>query len=202
MSNDYFDKQAAEWDDNPVRGELTGAIAAFICETIPLNKDFSVLDYGCGTGLLSFLLSDKVFSVCSADISEGMLTQVRKKITAGNIKNIEAVNFDITKNKPLNKTFDLIVSAMAMHHIADVLTAITKLAALLKSGGWIALADLCTEDGSFHEQGVAIHNGFAPAEIAEHLKSLKMTSVIYKTVFEIPKNQKLYPVFGICAKKI
>ena len=93
MSNEYFDKQAAAWDDNPVRRELTGAIAAFILGTISLNKQFSVLDYGCGTGLLSFLLSDKAASICAADVSDGMLAQVRKKITDGNVKNIEAVNF-------------------------------------------------------------------------------------------------------------
>ncbi len=201
MSNEYFDKQAAAWDDNPVRRELTGAIAAFILGTISLNKQFSVLDYGCGTGLLSFLLSDKAASICAADVSDGMLAQVRKKITDGNVKNIEAVNFDITKDKPLNRTFDLIVSAMAMHHIADAFTAITKLAQLLKPGGWLAIADLCAEDGSFHEKGVVVHNGFEPEDIAKHIKSLKMASVIYKNVFEIPKNKKIYPVFCICGKK-
>ena len=200
MSNEYFDKQALAWDDNPVRRELTSAIAAFICQTIPLNKQFSMLDYGCGTGLLSFLLSYKVGSICAADVSDGMLAQVRKKITAGNVENIEAANFDITKTTPLNRTFDLIVSAMAMHHIEDATGAITKLAQLLKPGGWLAIADLCAEDGSFHEKGVAVHKGFEPAEIAEHLKSLKMTSVKYKNVFEIPKNQRIYPVFCICAK--
>ncbi len=202
MSNEYFDKKAAAWDDNPVRNELTGAIAAFINDTIPLNKQFSVLDYGCGTGLLSFLLSGKVGSVCAADISDGMLGQVCKKITAQNVSNVEALNFDITKNMPLDKTFDLVVSAMAMHHIVDAMAAITKLVNLLKPGGWIALADLCTEDGSFHEEGVALHKGFEPAVIAERLKSIGMESVIYKEVFEISRNEKFYPIFCVCARKV
>lgn len=201
MSNNYFDKQAAAWDDNPVRAELADAIAAFICTTIPLNKQFLVLDYGCGTGILSFLLSDKVDSICAVDISDGMLEQVRKKIIDRNVNNIHAVNFDITKDSPLNRTFDLIVSAMATHHIEDAFAAITKLTELLNPGGWIAIADLCTEDGSFHEKDVALHNGFEPAEIAEHLKSLKMTSVLYENVFEIYRNEKFYPVFCVCARK-
>ncbi|MFA5293819.1 MAG: class I SAM-dependent methyltransferase [Phycisphaerae bacterium] len=202
MSNEYFDKQAAAWNDNPVRRQLTSAIADFLSETIPLNKEFSVLDYGCGTGLLSFLISDKVSSVCAVDISDGMLAEVRKKIITQNVKNIQAVNFDITKDKPLNRTFDLITSAMAMHHIEDTFAAITKLSKLLNPGGWIALADLYAEDGSFHQRDVVVHNGFAPEKIAEHLKSLKMTSVIYKNVFEIPRNEKFYPVFCVCARKI
>jgi len=202
MTNEYFDKQATQWDDKPLRIKRSKTIADFISEKIPLSKELSVLDYGCGTGLVSFFLSDKAASVCAADISDGMLAEVQKKITAQNIRNIETVNFDVTKNMTLNKTFDVIVSAMAMHHIEEPFDAITKLTKLLNPGGWIALADLCAEDGSFHEKGVAMHNGFEPAEIAEHLKNLKMTSVICKNIFEIFKNEKNYPVFCVCARKI
>ncbi len=202
MSNSYFDKQAATWDDNPTRVQLAGAVASFIIQTVLPNNEFTVLDYGCGTGLVSFLLSSMVKSVCAADISDGMLEQIRKKIKSQNVNNIEALNFDITKSKPLDKKFDLIVSAMAMHHIEEPIAAITKLTALLKSGGWIAIADLYSEDGSFHEQGNALHNGFDPASIAQHLKNLNMISSIYKQIFEIPRNERYYPVFCVCARKI
>ena len=202
MSNEYFDKRAAAWDDNPARNRRSQIIADFICEKVPLNTQFTVLDYGCGTGVLSLILADKVASVCAADISDGMLTEVRKKAVAGNIKNVRAVNFDITKDQPLNKKYDLVVSAMAMHHIEKPFEVITKLAGLINPGGWIAIADLCEEDGSFHEEGVAMHNGFRPEDIAEYLKNLKMTCLEYKNVFDIEKNSRNYPVFCMCARKI
>jgi ubiquinone/menaquinone biosynthesis C-methylase UbiE len=201
MSKKYFDEKAATWDENPMRGQLTATIVDFVFKTVPLNKQFSVLDYGCGTGLLSFLLSHKVKDVYAADISDGMLEQVRKKIESQNVKNIYALNFDVTKDILPEAKYDLITSAMAMHHIEDVFDAITKLSKLLKPGGWIAIADLCSEDGSFHEKGIAFHNGFEPADIAKHLESLKITSVVYKTVFEIPRNQRLYPIFCVCGRK-
>jgi len=202
MSNEYFDNKAATWDDNPVRANLSGSIASFVSQTIPLSSQFSILDYGCGTGLVSFLLSSKVKSVCAADISEGMLEQIRKKIKSQNVSNIEVLNFDITKDKPINKTFDFVVSAMAMHHIDDPYDTLTKLAKLLKPGGWMAIADLCSEDGSFHEQDLKVHKGFDPENFAQHLKKLNMTSVTYKNVFEIPRNDRIYPVFCVCAKKL
>jgi len=201
MTNEYFDKQAAEWDENPLRIKRTQTIADFICEKIPLNKQFTVLDYGCGTGVLSFRLADKVASVCAADISEGMLAEVRKKITAGDMKNIEVVNFDVVKDKPLKRSFDLIVSAMAMHHIPDTLTAITKLASLLKGGGWIAIADLCAEDGSFHPQGIAVHNGFEPEEIKKYFETAGISSLAFQNIFEIDKNNRTYPVFCVYGRK-
>jgi ubiquinone/menaquinone biosynthesis C-methylase UbiE len=201
MNNEYFDKQAGRWDDNPLRLKRTKTIADFICEKIPLNRKFEVLDYGCGTGLLGFLLADKAASVCCADVSDGMLAEVRKKITAGNIKNIEAVNFDVIKNKPLDRSFDLIVSAMAMHHIADAFAAIAKLASLLKPGGWLAIADLYSEDSSFHSQDIAAHNGFEPNELKKHLESIGICPADYQNIFEIEKNNRTYPVFCVYGRK-
>jgi len=201
MTNEYFDKQAAQWDDNPLRIKRTQAIADFICEKIPLNKQFAVLDYGCGTGLLGFLLADKAASVCCADVSDGMLAEVRKKITIGNVKNIEAVNFDVIKDKPLNKSFDLIVSAMAMHHIPEALTALTKLVDMLKPGGWLAIADLCAEDGSFHTGGETVHNGLEPQEIKKHFEAAGISSPASQNIFEIDKNNRTYPVFCVYGRK-
>ena len=45
-TNEYFDKQAAEWDNKHLRIERSQIIADFICKKIPLNKKFEVLDYG------------------------------------------------------------------------------------------------------------------------------------------------------------
>lgn len=202
MTNEYFDKQAAEWDNKPLRIERSQAVADFICKKIPLNKKFEVLDYGCGTGLLTFLLADKVASVCCADVSDGMLAEVRKKIAAQNVKNVQTINFDITKDKPLDKKFDLIVSAMAMHHIPDVPIALTKLAELLAPAGHLMIIDLCTEDGSFHTGGQTIHNGLEPAELKKHLESIGICPADYQNIFEIDKNNRIYPVFCVYGRKI
>ncbi|OHB54813.1 MAG: hypothetical protein A2173_09960 [Planctomycetes bacterium RBG_13_44_8b] len=201
-TNEYFDKQAAEWDNKHLRIERSQIIADFICKKIPLNKKFEVLDYGCGTGLLTFLLADKVASVCCADVSDGMLTEVQKKIDARNVKNVRTVNFDIIKDKPLDKKFDLIVSAMTMHHIADAPAAITKLTELLKPGGWFAIADLCTEDGSFHTGGQTIHHGLEPDKLKKHLESIGICPADYQNIFEIEKNNRTYPVFCVYGRKI
>jgi len=200
-TDEYFDKQAVEWDLKPVRTELSQTIADFICEKIPVNKQFSILDYGCGTGLLTFLLADKVASVCAADVSDGMLAEVRKKISACNAKNIETVNFDITKGKLLSKKFDLIVSVMAIHHIVDINQAITKLAELLKSAGYLVIVDLCTEDGSFHTGGRTVHNGLKPDELKKYFEDIGLCPADYQNIFEIEKNNRTYPVFCVYGRK-
>jgi precorrin-6B methylase 2 len=48
-----FDKEAAAWDEQPARVQLAGDVAAAIVRQVTLRTDMDVLDFGCGTGLLT-----------------------------------------------------------------------------------------------------------------------------------------------------
>jgi tRNA (cmo5U34)-methyltransferase len=160
MNSDYFNTRAKTWDENPMRQQLTQSIFDFIQKTISLHQSMTALDYGCGTGLLSFLLSEKVKSVHAVDTSSGMLEQVKSKIAQTKINNISTDVFDAENEKLPDVRYDLIVSAMTLHHLNDAPATITKLISLVSPGGWIALADLCKEDGSFHTDVKVKYFGF------------------------------------------
>jgi len=49
-----FDEKAATWDDNPEHAHRARAIAEEIDKEIPFDSTFTAMEYGCGTGLLSF----------------------------------------------------------------------------------------------------------------------------------------------------
>ena len=68
-----FDERAATWDDDPVKKERAAAVAAGIRAMVALSPDMRALEYGCGTGLLSFELRHELGSITLADRSEGML---------------------------------------------------------------------------------------------------------------------------------
>ncbi len=78
----HFDEMAASWDDDSERQRRTAAIARGIESAIALNRSWSVLEYGCGTAALSFLLAPKVAQVVAADASPGMVEQVQRKLRA------------------------------------------------------------------------------------------------------------------------
>jgi len=58
-----FNKAAATWDEEPRRLKLAGEVADAIAKSIPLTPSMDVLDFGCGTGLLTLNLQPGVRSL-------------------------------------------------------------------------------------------------------------------------------------------
>jgi len=75
-----YDHKAKTWDQDPQKVLRAQRIADRIGERCALSADISALEYGCGTGLLSFALRDRVGHVTLADSSRGMLEVLRTKI--------------------------------------------------------------------------------------------------------------------------
>jgi ubiquinone/menaquinone biosynthesis C-methylase UbiE len=77
-----FDDKARTWDSDPIKRERALAVAAAIRQRVPLARDWRALEYGCGTGLLSFALHAELGQMTLADSSSGMLAVLAEKITA------------------------------------------------------------------------------------------------------------------------
>ena len=95
---------------------------------------------------------------------------------------------------------------MVLHHIADTETLFRNLQQVLKPGGFIALADLEQEDGTFHDDPTGIaHHGFDPQALLSLLARLGFTGLQARTVFTIRKPrgdaEATYPVFLIIGRK-
>jgi tRNA (cmo5U34)-methyltransferase len=160
-----FDAVARTWDDNPVRVALARAIAATIRHEVPVSAAWTAMDFGCGTGLVTLLLSPYLGNVLAVDSSAGMLKGLAEKLVAAGAANVETRHMDLTREVPPLSGYDLIFSAMALHHIPDPADLLAKLAGLLNPGGYMAIADLDAEDGSFHPDPTGIfHHGFSPEQ--------------------------------------
>ncbi len=201
MTTAHFDRAAATWDENPVRLTMSKAFAAAIAECVPLRSDWRALEYGCGTATLSFLLADKLGNITTADASEGMVEQVRLKIAASGNRTITPRQLDFTNAAPAGESFDFIYCAMALHHVADTRDLVGKFAALLTPGGWLAIVDLCAEDGSFHQDVAVPHNGFDPEKLRNTFAAAGVDKLGWQTVYEMERNGHRYPIFLLTGRK-
>lgn len=198
---DLFNEKAQDWDANDMVKQLSTAIGKTILETVPLTSTMRVLDFGAGTGLISSHVAPRVEKIVAVDISEAMLEKLAAKPELSG--KVEAICQDITRT-PLNTDFDLIVSAMAMHHVEDTESLAKSFAEHLKPGAKVALADLDKEDGSFHPEGTEgiYHTGFERETLQTIFVNNGFSEIKFTTAHIIQKEDRRYPVFLLTATKV
>jgi ubiquinone/menaquinone biosynthesis C-methylase UbiE len=196
-----FDSRARTWDNDKMHIDRSVAIAATLEKRIPLQPSMKVLEYGAGTGILSFLLKDKFAEITLIDNSQEMIRVCREKCEYYQAKHIFPLVYDL-EHQDLDRKFDLIYNQMVMHHVGDISAMTHKFYHLLNPGGYLAIADLFPEDGSFHGPGVKVHLGFDPEELAKILNGAGFRNVGYETAFVInrPTGQR-FPVFLMTGQK-
>jgi len=182
-----FDIKAAEWDKSDMHRERARAVAAAILNEIPLNGEMTALEFGAGTGLLSFMLKDNFKQITLIDNSEGMVRVLNEKLTTAKADNLKVVKADLEHEDFSPGNFDLIYTLMVLHHVGHLETILKKFHDMLNPGGYLAIADLYSEDGSFHGKGFNGHLGFDPASLAAMLEKYGFSGINYNKVYVIDK---------------
>ena len=194
-----FDKLASEWDLKPARIKSALKTTRKIKELIDI-KDKDILDYGSGTGLLSFDFFEEAHSIVAMDNSQGMLDELNRKTTQANITNITTTLHDANIDPLPKKTFDLIVTAMTLHHIKKPANFIKSASEALKEGGYLAISDLESEDGTFHSMGNddVEHFGFDKEQIRGFFEDAGLEMVYLETneVIEKHRNFNIFLAIG------
>jgi tRNA (cmo5U34)-methyltransferase len=199
-----FDERATTWDTNPMHLQRSIAIAEQLSKRIPFDSKWDALEFGAGTGILGFLLAETLNKVVLMDTSEGMVQVMQQKVTKLSVQNVFPMLHDLTL-APIKKQFDLIFSQMVFHHIPDIPSLLKRLHETLKPGGYLAIADLYSEDGSFHGSGFDGHLGFDPEQLCLQVKSAGFKEVVLETCFVIHKQTEAgtltFPVFLLTAMR-
>jgi tRNA (cmo5U34)-methyltransferase len=201
-----FDSKASEWDNNPMHWDRSEAIAKEIIKHIPIKKEMTALEFGAGTGILSFLLKDNFKEITLMDNSSEMIKVIRGKIESTKVKNLKAVNIDLEHSDYKRAGVDVIFTQMVLHHVADIDNIIKKFYNLLNRGGYIAIADLYSEDGSFHGEGFIGHMGFDIENLSDQISKVGFTNISERQCFVMDRKvseteTKKFGVFLLIANK-
>lgn len=202
-----FDARAAAWDKNPHRRKLAHDIASAMDAAGVFRQARTALDFGCGTGLLTLELAERLDRVTGLDTSPAMLAELAAKISRAGLPNVGTLQADLGRGDLLPDTYDLVTSSMAMHHVADLDAVLPRFFAAAAPGGRLALADLDSEGGAFHDDNEGVyHFGFDRIELADTLAGLGWTDIDAKTAATIDKPGKdgvtrLFTIFLLTARK-
>jgi ubiquinone/menaquinone biosynthesis C-methylase UbiE len=201
-----FDERAKDWDSDPLKVERARIVAEYIRSVLPLRPGMSALEYGCGTGLLSFALQADFASLTLADTSQGMLDVLSAKITTMGTANMHPLRLDMSVDSLPVARYHIVYSLMTLHHIPDTAGILRKFHAVLEPGGWLAAVDLDMEDGSFHGAEVKdVHRGFDREKLQILAETAGFTQVRFTEAYTISKLvgkvEKNFPLFLMTAEK-
>lgn len=201
-----FDEKAASWDDNPDHFKRAVKLANYLQDHVDLSKVENAMEYGSGTGLLSFALKDMIPSIVLMDSSIEMTKEAQRKVDRQQIKSLHPLQYDIMTKALPNERYELIYILQTLHHIDDTQLFIKKSSQLLTEGGILVIIDLVKEDGSFHEDEFHGHKGFVQSELENKIKGGGLIPFHYGICHIIEKEledgaTKNYPLFMMVSKK-
>lgn len=187
----HFNQRASSWD-TPDRQLMASTIAGAMRQRLKLDPSMNLADYGAGTGLITLDLAQDVGAATAIDSSEGMREVLSAKLQARSGPPIEVLAWDLEKDPPLDRQFDVLVSSMTLHHVKDTSKALRSFFELLRPGGQLALADLDPEEGLFHGEAMAAgvqHHGFDRAELKALMSVAGFVDITFDTAFIVNRTQ-------------
>jgi 2-polyprenyl-3-methyl-5-hydroxy-6-metoxy-1,4-benzoquinol methylase len=209
MTTSHFDGAAAGWDKEPTRVRFMEAVGEAIVREVALTRDMTVLDYGCGTGLVGLYLLPHVRSVTGADNSPGMLEVLDRKIAEGGLRNMKAVRLDLDRDPVPGERYHMIVTSMVLHHIAHPAGTLWAFHTMLLPGGILCLADLDAEPGTFHPAAAAggvHHHGFDRETLKRQLAGIGFAGAKAVTAVEFTRpvetgGEQPFSIFLVTAQR-
>ncbi len=202
-----FDSEARFWDENPGRVKMASSVADAIMKNVSISSDMDVLDFGCGTGLLTLQFQPLVKQITGADSSQGMLDILASKIENLGFNNVGLIHLEEGSTSRLKGPYDIVMSSMTLHHVKDTGALVAKFGEIVKPGGFLCLADLDPDNGLFHEDNTGVfHFGFDREMIKSEYVSAGFTDIKDVTAVEVVKPgadgvERKFTVFMIYGRK-
>ena len=148
------------WDDMRRYGPMARHSRRIMLEMTRGLEPGSILDVGCGEGSLLLALARQHAGarLTGVEIADGAIALAQRALPGG-----EFAVLDISRDR-LEKTFDLVVCADVVEHIADDDAALRNMAAMTNPGGHVVVATLQGRMRRF-EADVGHVRNYAPGEL-------------------------------------
>lgn len=201
----FWDKRSDEYDKRAKKNEQM-YIKAIENTKKHLTSSDTVLEYACGTGIITNEIAGIVKEIHAIDTSSKMIEVAKRKADERKIENINFTQSSIFNARFKQESFDLILAYHILHLLEDRQKAMQQIYKLLKPGGlFISTTPCLGEQNSLLRMVLPL---LMKVGIAPYVKSFK-TSELYDLIthgdFQIIESESILsapPNFFIVAKKI
>jgi ubiquinone/menaquinone biosynthesis C-methylase UbiE len=141
---------AKDWNERVADAELIARSPGFqdlrdrILELADPQAGETVVDVGCGTGLLALAFAERTARVWAIDSAPAMIEHLRAKARSAGLGNVETVVASAVSLPLVDATADLVVSNYCLHELrsADKNRALAEALRVLKPGGRLVVGDM------------------------------------------------------------
>lgn len=166
----FFDDLAAKYDIKPWQKQLALQVTTYIQQNlsfirIPTHPEpITLLDYACGTGMISRALGPFITSIQAVDLSSKMVERFTELAATSEIPSVRTARARqgnlLADPEPSGELsgpevfgFDVVAVGVGLHHFDDPETAIGRLARRLRVGGVLLIVDFVEEGDEDAEHG-------------------------------------------------
>ncbi len=190
---DVWAEYAPDWDDDPGARAYSAAAFGSLIETLTARGhslgEAKIVDFGCGTGLLTEQLVGDAASIDAVDASPAMLEVLDAKIADRGWTTVRS-GLDLPTG---SGTHDLVVCSSVCGFLDDYPGTVAQLAGLLRPDGLFVQWDWERED----DDG----EGLTRQQITDALALAGLERIHVDTAFELPfENEVMRPLIGIGAR--
>jgi 2-polyprenyl-3-methyl-5-hydroxy-6-metoxy-1,4-benzoquinol methylase len=142
----FWDWRARRYDRNVPKDATHARTAARLAKH--LRPGDAVLDFACGTGVMSHEIAARVGTVHGIDLSAGMIglaQQRRRERRATNVRFARASIFDARLR---TSAYDVVLALNILHLVEDAPAFVQRATALLRPGGLIVSVTPCLAEAN------------------------------------------------------
>lgn len=133
-SKEFWDKSARRYAKSPVRDEETSRKKLAITQGY-FRPDWSVLEFGCGTGSTALIHAPYVKEILATDISGRMLDIAAQKARDAGVENVYFQQGTLESLVLQAENFNAVLGLNILHLLEDAEGTISRVYELLKPGG-------------------------------------------------------------------
>lgn len=163
------------------------------CSLRYLKPTDRVLEFACGTGIMTFRLAPHVESIRAIDISDEMVVRAKAKLSE-ETKNVTVEQLDIFDPSLEESSFDAVAAYNVLLYLPDREQVLARIRSLLKPGGMFLSATDCLGERLTREglrKFWRSHTGKMPYVAFDSIKSLERT--VRAAGFAVLETENLFP---------
>ena len=185
-----WDEEAATWDDHPAVQAYAQAAYASLVDHLEAHGTAlagrRVLDFGCGSGLLTVAMAAEAVEVVGLDVSRPMIEVLQSK----SVDNVRGLVGALAEHDL--GTFDLITCSSVCAFVDDYPSTAKALVEHLMPGGWLLQWDWELDPQADEPYGLT---GEA---VSGTLRAAGLVDVAVRTGFEVPfEGMTMAPILGV-----